>query len=92
MEFVDAPSEDFFLNCTRDQLEKMAKYCYIDVAGKKKKNDVRAVVLSALFKSGVLEEGEPPVLLDNGRTSVRACICDCVWLNVLAVCQCGQIE
>ena len=47
LEFVAAPSEVFMNSCTKEELLQMADHYEIRVADKKRKDEVKCVILSA---------------------------------------------
>lgn len=57
-EFYDAPFEGFLGGCTKEQLFQIAGHYAIEVDEKKRKGEVRDIVLSALREMGVFGAGE----------------------------------
>ena len=50
LEFVAAPSEVFVSSCTKEQFLQIADHYEIRLAGKKRKDDIKCGILSALLE------------------------------------------
>ncbi|KAI9514952.1 hypothetical protein NQZ68_028904 [Dissostichus eleginoides] len=56
--FMDAPSVSFLDDCKKAQLVDIAEHYKIAVVGSKRKNEIKAVIVSSLFEQGVLQKSE----------------------------------
>ncbi|KAI9536307.1 hypothetical protein NQZ68_034864 [Dissostichus eleginoides] len=56
--FVDAPSVSFLDDCKKAQLVDIAEQYKIAVVGSKRKDEIKAVIVSSLFEQGVLQKSE----------------------------------
>ncbi|KAI9535308.1 hypothetical protein NQZ68_002862 [Dissostichus eleginoides] len=56
--FVDAPSVSFLDDCKKAQLVDIAGHYKIAVVGSKRKDEIKAVIVSSLFEQGVLQKSE----------------------------------
>ncbi|KAI9538905.1 hypothetical protein NQZ68_008982 [Dissostichus eleginoides] len=56
--FVDAPSVSFLDDCKKAQLVDIAEHYKIAVVGSKRKDEIKAVIVSSLFEQGVLQKSE----------------------------------
>ncbi|KAI9536021.1 hypothetical protein NQZ68_038082 [Dissostichus eleginoides] len=56
--FVDAPSVSFLDDCKKAQLVEIAEHYKIAVVGSKRKDEIKAVIVSSLFEQGVLQKSE----------------------------------
>ncbi|XP_034062115.1 uncharacterized protein LOC117539871 [Gymnodraco acuticeps] len=59
--FVDAPSVSFLDGCQKAQLIEISEHYEIAVVGSKRKDDIKAVIVSSLFERGVLQKSESGV-------------------------------
>ena len=56
--FVDAPSVSFLDDCQKAQLVEIAEHYNIAVVGSKRKDEIKAVIVSSLSEQGVLQKSE----------------------------------
>ncbi|KAI9517248.1 hypothetical protein NQZ68_008507 [Dissostichus eleginoides] len=56
--FVDAPSVSFLDDHKKAQLVDIAEHYKIAVVGSKRKDEIKAVIVSSLFEQGVLQKSE----------------------------------
>ncbi|KAI9533265.1 hypothetical protein NQZ68_025659 [Dissostichus eleginoides] len=56
--FVDAPSVSFLDDCKKAQLVDIAEHYKIAVVGSKRKDEIKAVIVSSFFEQGVLQKSE----------------------------------
>lgn len=69
----------FVNGCTKEQLMQIAEHYKINVTDKKRKAEVKGIILSALAESGVLEKRE---LLSDAN--IRAGVCTQVGADLCA--------
>lgn len=60
-DFIDAPSEAFLEQCTRDQLIKLADHYKISVGDRRLKGNVKAIIKANLYEMEVLTPSMSPI-------------------------------